>query len=281
MRISPPKTLLLLLTLAWIGIFTTLAFNFHAALRSNRSDLGQIDQAVWNSSQGRFLENSDAGFIATRLTDHVEPILVLISPIFWLWNDVRALLLLQVLAVAAGAWFIWKISGEMGGWGDGVLISPSPHPPTSPSPYLPLAFTVAYLLAPQLQHAVLTEFHAAPLAVPLILWALWAVETRRTRQFVIAALLVACVKEEMAIAAAGLGVWALYRNTKYEIRNTKEQSLRPPHSAFRIPHSALRTILTLSPCHLVIFATLAGFIIATVVFVPATAPLVYEQANSV
>ena len=41
--------------------------------------LGQIDQAVWNSSRGRFLEQTDNGYIATRLTDHVEPILVLIS----------------------------------------------------------------------------------------------------------------------------------------------------------------------------------------------------------
>ena len=49
----------------------------------------------------------------------------------------------------------------------------------------PLAFAlaVAYLLAPQLQSAVLTEFHAVPLAVPLILWALWAVEVRRWGQF--------------------------------------------------------------------------------------------------
>ena len=41
--------------------------------------------------------------VATRLTDHVEPILALISPIFWLWDDVRALLLLQVVFVAIGA----------------------------------------------------------------------------------------------------------------------------------------------------------------------------------
>ncbi len=283
-RLSLPQITGLLLTLAWIGIFTTLAFNFHAALRSNRSDLGQIDQAVWNSSQGRFLENSDAGF-------HRHP------PHRPRRTDPRPhqpnLLALErctgVVAVAGGCGCSRGMVYLENQWGDAgaatrlglnphLPISPSPHPP-----YLPFAFTIAYLLAPQLQHAVLTEFHAAPLAVPLILWALWAVETRRTRQFVIAALLVACVKEEMAIAAAGLGVWALYRNTKYEIRNTKEQSLRPPHSAFRIPPSALRTI-TLSPCHPISLSPCLPwlwFAIATFVIVPANAPLVYDQAKSV
>ena len=70
---------------------------------------------------------------------------------------------------------------------------------------LALVLAIAFLLTPQLQSAVLTEFHAAPLAVPLILWALWAVAARRWGQFVVAALLVAAVKEEMALLAAGLG----------------------------------------------------------------------------
>ena len=71
-------------------------------MRTHKADLGQIDQAIWNTSRGRFVEQTDNGFVATRLTDHVEPILALISPIYWLWDDVRALLFLQVLLVALG-----------------------------------------------------------------------------------------------------------------------------------------------------------------------------------
>ncbi|MCL4859872.1 MAG: DUF2079 domain-containing protein, partial [Caldilineaceae bacterium] len=86
--------LLLLAAIAlYVVVFARMAFDQHLGMRTHRSDLGQIDQAVWNSSRGRFVENTDAGFVATRMTDHVEPILALISPVFYLWDDVRALLL--------------------------------------------------------------------------------------------------------------------------------------------------------------------------------------------
>ena len=67
---------------------------------------------MWNSSQGRFLQFTERETTSVRLTDHVEPIFVRISPIYWLWNDVRALLLLQVMAVAAGAFFVYALALE-------------------------------------------------------------------------------------------------------------------------------------------------------------------------
>ena len=205
---------LIILAIFYCAIFTQLAWESHAGMRTHRSDLGQIDQAVWNSSRGRWLEQTDNGFVATRLTDHVEPILVLISPIFWLWDDVRALLLLQAAAAALGVFPLYALALRQFSryltvaewlqvWRREPLLQQA----------RPLAFAlgVAYLLAPQLQSALLTEFHAAPLAVPLILWAFWAVDARRWGQFAVAALLVAAVKEEMALLAAGLGLWAIWR----------------------------------------------------------------------
>ncbi|MCO6449969.1 MAG: DUF2079 domain-containing protein [Caldilineales bacterium] len=187
------QIILLILTLVYIVVFTQLAFAQHAGMRTHQSDLGQMDQAIWNSSRGRFLEFSKDGFQSTRLTDHVEPIFILISPTFWVWNDVRAILFLQVLFVAIGVWPLFALARR--------LIPPLPA----------LAIAIAYLLNPQLQSALLTEFHAIPLAVPLILWAFWAVEARRWRQFVIAAILLALVKEEAALLAAGFGLWAIWR----------------------------------------------------------------------
>src|SRR5829696_4736062 len=94
---DPYRLLLLALALVYVVVFTRLAWDTHEGMRTHKADLGQIDQSVWNSSRGRWLEQTDNGFTATRLTDHVEPILVLISPTLWLWDDVRALLLLQVV----------------------------------------------------------------------------------------------------------------------------------------------------------------------------------------
>ncbi|NJN84483.1 MAG: hypothetical protein HC802_20845, partial [Caldilineaceae bacterium] len=79
-RIDGYRLLLALMILLYIATFSKLAFDQHQGMRTHKADLGQIDQAVWNSSRGRFVEMTDNGYIATRLTDHVEPILALISP---------------------------------------------------------------------------------------------------------------------------------------------------------------------------------------------------------
>ena len=190
---DPYRLVLLALIAIYVAVFVWLAFDLHAGMRTHKSDLGQMDQAVWNTSHGRFVERVDDEILTTRMTDHVEPIFALVAPVFWLWDDVRAILLLQVLLVALGAWPLFELARR------------------KTTPLVALALAAAYLLNPALQSAVLTEFHAIPLAVPLILWAFWAVEAERWGQLVVAALLVASVKEEAAPLAAGLGVWAIWR----------------------------------------------------------------------
>ncbi len=265
-RLDFYRLLLFGLISLYVVIFARLAFDQQLGMRTHKADLGQIDQAVWNSSRGRFVEMTDNGFVATRLTDHVEPILALISPIFWLWNDVRALLLLQVIVVALGAWPLYELALLRL---DQLLSAQEQtqiwhrEPLRQLTRPLALTLALAYLLAPPLQSAVLTEFHAAPLAAPLILWAFWAVEIRHLKQFVLAALLVACVKEEVALLAAGLGVWALWRFTIDDLRLTK--SPRYP-----ILLAALVTLFSL-----------AWFYVATFVIVPAYAQQVYHGAESV
>lgn len=252
---------LLALALLYGVVFTWLAWEMHAGMRTHRSDLGQIDQAIWNSSRGRLLTQTDNGFEATRLTDHVEPILVLISPIYWLWDDVRAILLLQAVAAAIGVLPLYHLAlrrCEAALPPQERLLVWRLEPLQQKARPLAFALGVAYLLAPQLQSALLTEFHAAPLAVPLLLWAFWAVDAQRWRQFVVAALLVASVKEEMALLAAGLGAWAMWR-AGWDGKTWKRW----------LPGAAVFGI------------SLLWFWIATFLIVPAHAVLIYDAAESI
>ncbi len=257
--------------IVYVVVFADLAFDLHTGMRTHRSDLGQIDQAVWNSSRGRFVEQTDNGFVATRLTDHVEPILALISPVLWLWDDVRALLLLQAIFVAAGALLLYSLACRQ----FLKLLTPAERsqiwqyePVQQLTRPLALALSLAYLLAPQLQSALLTEFHAAPLAVPFILWAFWAVDRARWGQFLAAALLVALVKEEMALLAAGLGAWAIWRGW-WESRSLADPAARGQQR--RQAGLAGGGVL---------LAALAWFYVATFVIVPAHAVTVYGVAES-
>jgi uncharacterized membrane protein len=292
---DPYLWVLLALAAIYVVIFTRLAWDLHAGMRTHRSDLGQIDQAVWNSSRGRWLAQTDNGFESTRLTDHVEPILLLISPVYWLWDDVRALLLLQVLAVAAGVVPLYLLTLHQ----CEQLLSPRARrhvwqmePLQSLARPLAFALGVAYLLAPQLQSALLTEFHAAPLAVPLILWAFWAVATQRWVQFAVAALLVAAVKEEMALLAAGLGAWALWR-AWWERQGDKETRRRGDRERGRggegergaAPISNLQSPISQSlnlffAGATVLLLSLLWFYLATFVIVPAHAATVYGATES-
>lgn len=244
------SALILLFAIFFIG----LAFNQHAGFRTHKADLGQMDQAIWNSGRGRFVEAIKDDFLSTRLTDHVEPIYILIGQIFWLWNDVRALLVLQVLAVALGAIPLFLLARQK--LGD----------------LLAMAVITAYLLNPSLQSAVLTEFHAIPLAVPLILWAFWAVEARKWTQFFIAAFLVAMVKEEAALLAAGLGLWALWRAwLGQKIAKTAAQPPVPIENTSKNGILAGAAILILS---------IFWFYIATFIIVPAHGQALYHTDQS-
>ena len=227
-RVHLPRLLLGVFIVVYVVIFTTLAFDQHAGMRTHKSDLGQMDQAIWNTSRGRFVESIQDDFLSTRLTDHVEPIFLLISPAFWLWDDVRALLLLQVIFVALGAWPLYELA---------LLRFRRRAEDASPIlPWLALSLSVAYLLAPQLQSAVLTEFHAIPLSVPFILWAFWAIEAQRWGHFATATILLASVKEEAALLAVLLGLYAALRLLVSSLLASPPPRLPPP----RLPPPASR-----------------------------------------
>ena len=267
-RVSAARWVIVTLALLYGIFFTGLAFDLHNGMRTHKADLGQIDQAVWNSSRGRFVEMTDNGFVATRMTDHVEPILALISPVFWFWNDVRALLLLQAVAVALGAWLLFEIVLAVLPYKHQATDKPERNTTSSISttlammPLCAVGFGLAWLLSPMLQSALLTEFHAAPLAVPFTLWAFWSVARTRWRQAVASIFLLAMVKEEMALLAAGLGVWALWQ--AFLIRRAEGQA-----------GASVFALLILLIC----FALL-WFAVATFVIVPAHAVQVYGVAES-
>ena len=237
--LPPPrwaKITLWILIILFSVYFTALAFNLHAAHRTHMADLGQIDLAIWNTSQGRFVQEIKGEQISTRLTDHVEPIFAPVSLVFYLWNDVRALLALAgSRAVALGAWPVFYLAWGRLGKGksevgdrtpsDAVRASRTQSRAETFRALASLAFVVAYLLYPSLQAALVAEFHAMPLATPLILLAFLFIERHQWGRFAVAALLVAFVQEGAALLTALLGLYALAR--ALQLRRTASHS----HSA--------------------------------------------------
>src|SRR5438270_3587651 len=103
----------------YVLTFSAISIRQHDAFLTNKEDLGQIDQTLWNSLHGQPFVVTDNDHQSTRLADHVEPMMIASSLVFLLWDDVRALLVLQAIACALGAWAIHLLAKD-------VLLTPSP-----------------------------------------------------------------------------------------------------------------------------------------------------------
>lgn len=180
---------------AYAGLFAYLSVARHRAFWTGRFDLGNMVQAVWSTLHGRPLETTDiAGRQFVRLGAHVDPILVLLAPLYAAWPSPEALLVAQAVIVASGALPAFWLGRR---WlGDERLA---------------LAAAAVYLLYPPLQWAVVTEFHPVTLAAPLLLYCVWAAEERRHVLLGVLAVLAVLTKEQVGLALAVLGLWMVVR----------------------------------------------------------------------
>ena len=249
-----PAHLLLACMVLFVVWFSAYSIAAHDAHDTHKADLGQIDLAIWNTAHGRFVQQIKEEAVSTRLTDHVEPIFLPVSLIFWVWNDVRALLILQAAALAAGAWPIYLLARHklaLAGY-------------DAAAEWGGLAITTAYLLTPALQAAAVAEFHALPLAAPLIAWALWTVTRRRWGWFMFASSLLIGVQEGMALLGALLGGYAMV------------MALRPDRNAGApVVEARSRWVGAVVGAAMLVLS-LGWFYATTFVIIPAHAAQVYD-----
>ena len=194
----------------WAVSFSFLAIARHDAFESNAFDLGYVTQTLWNTVHGEpfvfttvdgvpfspegTLDVSHLRKPHSLLAFHVEPILLLVAPLFAIWPDPRLLLILQAIALAAGAVSAAALAGRR-----------LRHPAA------PVAFGLAYLLSPSIAAPALSDFHAVSLAPLLIFVALYLIETERPWLGFAAALLATATREDTAILMASLGAYLLAR----------------------------------------------------------------------
>jgi uncharacterized membrane protein len=214
-RAQIPLAIVWLLIAAFILTFATLALRRHAALATNGMDLGNVNQALWNTAHSDVLAFTNMAPVRSRLALHVEPILFLFVPFYWIGlGGPQLLLLVQAVVVGLGAlplyWLARDILGGSREYGvGGAGASSSNSLLLAPYFLLPLVFPLAYLLLPALEGAVLYDFHAVTLAPTFLLVAFYCLHKDRPWLFgLFAALTLAC-KEDMGLTIAMLGLYIL------------------------------------------------------------------------
>jgi uncharacterized membrane protein len=176
---------------AYAAGFASLSVLRHSAFFTGRFDLGNMVQAVWSTAHGHPLQITDLhGDQISRFAAHVDPILVLFAPLWWIWPSPNLLLTVQAAAVALGAVPVFLLARKHLG---------SAHAGTG--------FALAYLLYPATGWLTLNEFHPVALATPLLLFAFWYLDEDRLLPFALFAIAASACKEDIALVVAGFGIW--------------------------------------------------------------------------
>jgi uncharacterized membrane protein len=173
----------------YVAVFVPLTILRHNAFNSYGYDLGIFDQVIWNSMRGRLFENSIMSDSPSFLGHHFSPILLALVPLYSLWSDPRALLILQTLALASAALpLYWYVRAQVG------------------QPFA-LVLGLAYLLSPALQYVNLTDFHEIALATPLLALTLFFLLRQRYLPFVVCLGLALLTKEEVVFISIAFALY--------------------------------------------------------------------------
>jgi uncharacterized membrane protein len=176
---------------AWVAAFAALSVLRQEAFFTGRFDLGNMVQAIWSTAHGHPLQMTDLhGEQISRLAAHVDPILVVFAPLWWIWPSPDLLFVVQAAAIGAGALPVFWLARKHIG-----------------SPRAALGFACAYLLYPATGWLALNEFHPVALATPLLLFAFWFLDEERLMSFTACAVAASLCKEEIALVVAGFGIW--------------------------------------------------------------------------
>jgi uncharacterized membrane protein len=177
--------------IAWLAVFLIYGVARHFAFATARFDLGNMTQALWSTAHGRFLETTTlSGAQVSRLAGHVDPLLAIFTPLWWLWSSPFLLVTISAVALATGVLPVfWLARKHLGSERAGC------------------EFALVYLLCPITQWNSIWDFHPVSLAIPLILFAIWFLDEDRLAPFAVFALLASASKEEIPLAVGCLGVW--------------------------------------------------------------------------
>ncbi len=172
----------------------------HWSLSSYHFDLGNMHQAVYNTSQGRFLEVTDPNRFhqSNRLAYHFDPILALIAPLYWIHPGAEVLIIVQAFMLALGAIPLYLLAVN-------VL----------KNKLYGLGFAAVYLLFYPMNYTAIADFHAVTLSTTFVLWMFYFAEKRRFGLSIFFMVLVWMTKENTALLTIFFGLYhVMYKKNR-------------------------------------------------------------------
>ena len=201
LRLPSPRHLVWIGAAAFAAEFSALSILRNRAYNTGRFDLGNFIQAIWTTSHGDLLQQTNLhGEQISRLGVHFEPILAVFAPLWLIWPSADMLLTAQAIVLALGALPVfWLARKHLG------------------SERAALGFALAYLVYPPLQWLGVDEFHPGALGCTFLLFAFWYLDEDRLVAFAVFAVLACTTREEMPLVVAGMGIWYALSRRKWAV----------------------------------------------------------------
>lgn len=192
------SAVMIVATVYYIVVFCLYSVLLHAIFYTQAFDAGIFDQAIWLFS--RLL----TPFVTVRglnsFGDHVSIYQIFLSPLFWLWDNINVLYIVQSLVLGLGSVFLFYFARER-----------------TQSSWLALIVSLAYLLYPALQNLNLDMFHPEALVLLPMLLALIFLVKEQYPLFYLFLIISLLGKEEVSLTGLfiGLYLWWFKKNRSH------------------------------------------------------------------
>ncbi|MEB3151518.1 MAG: DUF2079 domain-containing protein [Sphaerospermopsis sp.] len=184
------------ITVAWMITASAVSLFFCSSIRhflfqSTALDLALFEQWTYLISQGLPPISSLFGFHV--LGDHAALIFYPIALLYKIYPNVHLLFAVQAIALAIGAIPVYALSVQSG-----------------LSVVYAQAIALSYLLYPSLFNSnFYTDFRPEAIAIPALLWAMWAGIGGKSWQLAIAVVLTLSCKDTLSLTIVACGIWLL------------------------------------------------------------------------
>lgn len=178
-------------------LYSFISINKHMRFESNGWDLGIFDQHLWQLSNFEFGYNT-VRLVPSLFGDHFHPIFLFLTPLYWIWEDVRILLIFQAIVMAATALPLFLIVRDC-----------------MRSRYYALALSGAYLISWGVLELVFFDFHPICVLPLLFAWAYYFIVREKWSLYYLMIPLLLITKENTALMVLFLGIYLIIFRKKY------------------------------------------------------------------
>lgn len=177
--------------LGYSALFSYFTLLDHWNLSTTIYDLGIYDNILWQTAHGFFL---DCTFIkgGDHSVAHFDPILWVLAQFYRFFPRAETLLVVQTVWLASGVFPLWKLA---------VL--------RLRNEWVAACLVLVYLLSPGLHGINMFDFHSLALIVPMVMWAVYALDSGSFRGYWVAIAALLVTREDVSLINCFIAAYAL------------------------------------------------------------------------